>query len=168
MWQLYIEIFEELPSYSPQQLHQLTFCQQCVKGANLSTSLPKLIIHCLLISILVASPMAQQVKNLPAMQEAQETGVWSLDGKIPWRRKWQPIPVFLSEKSHGQRSLTGYSPWCHTESDMTEWLSMHTHLSGLVMHFILIFFFCQKMNEIVTSMVRVTSIKTQNYFGLTK
>ena len=31
-------------------------------------------------------------------------------GKIPWRRKWQPTPVFLSEKFHGQRSLAGYSP----------------------------------------------------------
>ena len=31
--------------------------------------------------------------------------------KIPWRRKWQPTPVLLPEKSHGQRSLRGYSPW---------------------------------------------------------
>ena len=31
-------------------------------------------------------------------------------GKIPWRRKWQPTPVFLPGKSHGQRSLAGYSP----------------------------------------------------------
>ena len=30
--------------------------------------------------------------------------------KIPWRRKWQPTPVFLPRKSHGQRSLAGYSP----------------------------------------------------------
>ena len=32
-------------------------------------------------------------------------------GKIPWRRKWQPPPVFLPGKSRGQRSLVGYSPW---------------------------------------------------------
>ena len=32
-------------------------------------------------------------------------------GKIPWRRAWQPIPVFLPAESHGQRSLAGYSPW---------------------------------------------------------
>ena len=32
-------------------------------------------------------------------------------GKIPWRRKWQPTPVFLPGKSHGQRSLEGYNPW---------------------------------------------------------
>ena len=39
--------------------------------------------------------------------------------KIPWRRKWQPIPVFLPEIVHGERSLVGYSPWGHKESDMT-------------------------------------------------
>ena len=33
--------------------------------------------------------------------------------KIPWRRKWQHIPVFLPGKSHGKRSLVGYSPWGH-------------------------------------------------------
>ena len=44
-------------------------------------------------------------------------------GKIPWRRKWQPIPVFLPGKSHGQGSLEGYSPWGCIGSDMTEWLS---------------------------------------------
>ena len=40
--------------------------------------------------------------------------------KVPWRRKWQPIPVFLFRKSHGQRILVGYSPWGCKESDMTE------------------------------------------------
>ena len=34
-------------------------------------------------------------------------------GKIPWRRKWQPTPVFLPGQSHEQRSLVGYSPWGH-------------------------------------------------------
>ena len=34
-------------------------------------------------------------------------------GKIPWRRKWKPTPEFLPGKSHGQRSLAGYSPWGH-------------------------------------------------------
>ena len=40
--------------------------------------------------------------------------------KIPWRREWQPTPVFLPGKSHGQRSLVGYSPWSRKELDMTE------------------------------------------------
>ena len=38
-------------------------------------------------------------------------GFVSWVGKIPWRRAWQPAPVFLPRKSHGQRSLVGYSPW---------------------------------------------------------
>ena len=40
--------------------------------------------------------------------------------KIPWTRKWQTTPVFLPGKSHGQRSLVGYSPWGHKELDTTE------------------------------------------------
>ena len=51
-------------------------------------------------------------------------------GKIPWRRKWQPTPVFLPGKSHGPRSLVGYSPWGHKESDMTE--QFHFHLQTVV------------------------------------
>ena len=42
--------------------------------------------------------------------------------KIPWRRKWQPTPVLLPGKSHGQRSLVNYSPWDRKESDTTEQL----------------------------------------------
>ena len=41
-------------------------------------------------------------------------------GKISWRRKWHPTPVFLPGESHGQRSLADYSPWGHKESDTTE------------------------------------------------
>ena len=44
-------------------------------------------------------------------------------GRIPWRRKWQPTPVFLPGEFHGQRSLEGYSPWGCRESDTTERLS---------------------------------------------
>ena len=40
-------------------------------------------------------------------------------GKSPWRRKWQPTPVSLPGKFHGQRSLAGYSPRCRKESDTT-------------------------------------------------
>ena len=45
-------------------------------------------------------------------------------GKIPWRRKWQPTPVFLLGESHGQRSLVGYSPWV-TKSQT--WLKRAQH-----------------------------------------
>ena len=60
------------------------------------------------------------VKNFPAMWA---TWVRALDSEDPWRREWQPTPVFLPRKSHGQRSLAGYSPWGHTESGMTEQLT---------------------------------------------
>ena len=38
----------------------------------------------------------------------------------PWRRQWQPTPVFLPGESQGRRSLVGYRLWGRTESDMTE------------------------------------------------
>ena len=41
-------------------------------------------------------------------------------GKTTWRRKWPPTPALLPGKSHGQRSLVGYSPWGLKESNMTE------------------------------------------------
>ena len=41
----------------------------------------------------------------------QVTWVWSLVRKVSWSRKWQPTPVFLPGKFHGQRSLAGYNPW---------------------------------------------------------
>ena len=46
-------------------------------------------------------------------------------GKAPWRRAWQPTPVFLPGESHGQRSLASYSLQGHTESDMTQQLNHH-------------------------------------------
>ena len=67
------------------------------------------------------SPMAQWVKNLPAMQKTQEFDPWVK--KIPWRRKWQPTPVFLSVKPHGQRSLAVYNPWGGKELDTIEQFS---------------------------------------------
>ena len=45
------------------------------------------------------------------------------------RRRWHPTPVFLPGKSHGWRSLVGWSPWGLEESDTTEWLHIHFSLS---------------------------------------
>ena len=67
--------------------------------------------------IVGASLVAQMVKNLPAMQE---THVLFLDGEDPLEKEWQPTPVFLPRKLHGQRSLMGYSPWGHKMSEMAE------------------------------------------------
>ena len=59
------------------------------------------------------------VRNLPA--SAGDTGVQvqSWVGKILWRREWQPTSVFLPGKSHGKKSLVGYSPGGRKESDTT-------------------------------------------------
>ena len=65
--------------------------------------------------------MAQTVKNLPAIQESR-CDPWV--EKIPWRKEWQPTPVFLPREFHGQRNLVGYSPWNCKESDMTERLTL--------------------------------------------
>ena len=69
-----------------------------------------------------ASLVARTVKNLPAMQIP---GFDPWVGKIPWRREWQPTPVFLPGEFHGQRSLAGHSPWGCQESDTTEQLSLY-------------------------------------------
>ena len=60
----------------------------------------------------VPSPMAHVGKE--SIRNAADTGDAGLIpglGKIPWRRKWQPTPVFLPRKPHEQRNLVGYSPW---------------------------------------------------------
>ena len=51
-------------------------------------------------------------------------------GKIPWRRKWQPTPVFLSGKPHGQRSPVGYSSEDHKELFMTKHTHTAEHIRG--------------------------------------
>ena len=68
------------------------------------------------------------VKNLPVMQETR-LDPWV--GKIPWKKKWLPTPVFLPGEFHAQRGLTGYSPWGHKELDMTERLKV-IHANGFI------------------------------------
>ena len=75
----------------------------------------------------LVSLVAQMVKHLPAMRETQ---VHSLVWEDPWRREWQPTPVFLPGEF--QRSLAGYRQWDRKEVDLTEvtWhacLCTHTH-----------------------------------------
>ena len=66
-------------------------------------------------------PSGSGVRNLPVTQDTQVSV--SGFGRFPWRRAWQPPPVSLPGKFQGQRSLAGYGPWGHRESDMT---STHT------------------------------------------
>ena len=83
-------------------------------------------------------PDGSAVKNWPAVRRLRRHGLgrsiptaWV--GKIPWRRAWQPTPVFLPGKSHGQRKLVfpmdrGNSPWGCKESDTTEHAHMHARV----------------------------------------
>ena len=83
--------------------------------------------------------MAQWVKRLPTMQE---TWVRSLGQEDPLEKELAPHSSTLAEKSHGQRSLVGYSPWGCKESDMTERLTLSL------------------------SVIREMKIKTMRYFTL--
>ena len=68
------------------------------------------------------------VKTPPANAgDAGDVGSIPESESSPWRRKWQPTPVFLPGNSPGQRSLAGYNPWGGKESDTIEQLSTHTH-----------------------------------------
>ena len=67
-------------------------------------------------------PGSSVVKNLPAKQPEFDPWV----GKILWRRKWLPAPIFLPGKSHGQRSLVSYSPWGCKELDTAQQLNSNS------------------------------------------
>ena len=62
---------------------------------------------------------------------AGDLGLIPGSGRSPWRRKWQPTPVLLPGKSNGQRNLVDYSPWDRKDSDMTEQLHFHFHLTSI-------------------------------------
>ena len=67
------------------------------------------------------SQVVLAVKNPPAnAEDIRVTGLIPRSGRFPWRRAWQPTPIFLPGDSHGQKNLVGYSPWGRKESDMTE------------------------------------------------
>ena len=71
-------------------------------------------------------PAGAVVKNLPAsVGDSRDTILIPVLGKIPWKRQWQPTPVFLPREFHGQRTLACYSPWGCKESDTTEQLTLH-------------------------------------------
>ena len=72
----------------------------------------------------IRNPGGTVEKNMPAnagdTRDAVSIPGW---GRFPWKRKWQPTLVFLPGKSHGQRSLTGYSPWSCKGLDTTKQLT---------------------------------------------
>ena len=77
------------------------------------------------------SQAALVVKDLPADADGHNRCCFDpWVGKIPWRRAWQPTPVFLPGEFYGQRSLLGYSPWGCKELDVTEWLHFWPQVSS--------------------------------------
>jgi len=70
--------------------------------------------------------MAQQKKSPACGRSGFDPWV----GKIPYKRRWQPVPVFLPEKSHGQRSLVGCNPWGCKE----QWTTEHKCVFNCVQH----------------------------------
>ena len=61
------------------------------------------------------------VKNTPVNAgDVTDIGLIPGSGRFPWRRAWQPTPVFLSGEFHGQRNLEDYSPGGQKELNMTE------------------------------------------------
>ena len=91
-------------------------------------------------------------------------------GKIPWRRKWQPTPVFLPGEFNGQRSLVGYSPWGHRESDTTKWQTLslcfsfikcsfpHDSFPSLILLFLSLFKLCFTTYSLVISSFVILTI----------
>ena len=74
---------------------------------------------------LVVSLMAHAIKKLSAMYTGSPTfDPWFR--KIPWRRAWQPTPLFLPGEFHGQKSLAGCSPWGRKEWNTAE--VTHTYI----------------------------------------
>ena len=92
----------------------------CLNKKIINVQTPNQFSNKIIVELYRVSLVVQMAKNRPAMQE---TRVLSLVGKIPWRSKWQPTPVFLPGKPHGQRSLVDCSPLSRKELDTTEQLT---------------------------------------------
>ena len=67
--------------------------------------------------------------RFPKERESEGEFEDPIKGLSRWRRQWHPTPVLLPGKSHGRRSLIGYSPWGCEESDTTERRHFHFPLS---------------------------------------
>ena len=78
-------------------------------------------------SILKEISPGRSLEGMPALWETQ---VQSLGRKDPWKREWQPTSVFFPGEFYGLKSLVGYSPWGHKESNMTEQLT-HIYISSV-------------------------------------
>ena len=88
--------------------------------------------------------------------------------EIPWRRKWQPTPVFLPGESRGQRSLVGCSSWGRKESDMTEWLHSLTKVgkASLILPWSGYFYKFKQKRKIINALKKLQ--KWQPHYQITE
>ena len=84
-----------------------------------------------------ASQFDLMVNNLPAStRDARDMSLIPELGRRPWRRSWQPNPVFLPGESRGQRNLAGYSPWVHkSRTQLSHLAHTHTVLLEILLYF---------------------------------
>ena len=85
------------------------------------------VLHNILVSTLTNNDLPKWLSVKEPDCQCRRLGFDPWEGKIPWRRKWQPPPVFLPGESHVQRSLVGYSPQGRKESDTTKHVCMLTN-----------------------------------------
>ena len=125
------------------------------------------LLHAIEISIAMANSGASGIDSACQCRRWERLKFHPWVGKIPWRRKRQPAPVFLPGKFHGQRRLSGYSSWGHEESDMT--LSIHTHTEvtdGAWYLFIWGFSETLKMKSLVESIFALKNIKSDHHWHM--
>ena len=94
---------------------------RCCANSYLNIDIHLILKHTYSAIYQLGFPGGAVVKNLP-------DNAGDLGQKIPWRRKLQPTPIHLPGKSHGQRSLEGYSPRGRKESDRTQQLNKNSNL----------------------------------------
>ena len=78
----------------------------------------------MMVACVTSSQVVLVVKNLPASSGDLRDRFDPWVRKIPWRRAWQPTPVFLPGGPHVQRSLVGFSPWVTQSRTQLKWLNM--------------------------------------------
>ena len=98
------------------------------------------------------------------MQKTQEMRVQSLGWEDPWRRKWQPTPVFLPGEFHGQRSLVGYSPWgCRVRHNLGT-KHTHTHNDAKIRNYVTWGFRRRMLCHIIHTILTLSTLILKNNF----
>ena len=100
------------------QLKKILCATTKTRNSQINTFFEKLNIHLLIYEPAIDGSVGKESNLQCRRHRRRRFNPWVR--KITGRRKWLPNPVFLPGESHGQRSLVGYSPWDHKESDMAE------------------------------------------------